>query len=138
MLGLMAERGFAEATRIAYVRGVLGLVERCGGRGPEAITVDEARAYVLWLKSSGATPALREARPRHDGASHPRSIFAAPLTRGRTAAALRPRRKTRRDSRPARPGTAACGPCPATGTHAALSEKAQAARTCHPRGLINT
>jgi len=59
MLGLMAERGFAEATRIAYVRGVLGLVERYGGRGPEAITVDEARAYVLWLKSSGASPAVR-------------------------------------------------------------------------------
>lgn len=36
MLALMAERGFAEATRAAYVRGVLGLVARCGGRGPEA------------------------------------------------------------------------------------------------------
>lgn len=59
MLALMEERGFAEPTRAAYVRGVLGLVERCGGRGPEAITVDEARAYVAWLKSSGASPAVR-------------------------------------------------------------------------------
>ena len=59
MLALMAERGFAEATRAAYVRGVLGLVGRCGGRGPEAITVDEARAHIAWLKSSGASPAAR-------------------------------------------------------------------------------
>ena len=59
MLALMAERGFAEATRAAYVRGVLGLVGRCGGRGPEQITVDEARAYIAWLKSSGASPAVR-------------------------------------------------------------------------------
>ena len=59
MLALMAERGFAEATREAYVRGVLGLVARCGGRGPEQIAVDEARAYVAWLKSSGASPAVR-------------------------------------------------------------------------------
>lgn len=54
MLAQMGERGFAEATKAAYVKGVLGLVARCGGRGPEAITVDEARAYVAWLKSSGA------------------------------------------------------------------------------------
>jgi integrase/recombinase XerD len=59
MLALMAERGFAEATREAYVKGVLGLVERCGGRGPEAITVDEARAYVEWLRVSGATATAR-------------------------------------------------------------------------------
>lgn len=59
MLGMMAERGFAEATRASYVKGVLGLVERCGGRGPEAITVDEAQTYVAWLKSSGASPAVR-------------------------------------------------------------------------------
>ena len=59
MLGLMAERGFAEATRASYVKGVLGLVERCGGRGPEAITVDEARAYIAWLKSSGAPATAR-------------------------------------------------------------------------------
>jgi site-specific recombinase XerD len=59
MLALMAERGFAEATRIAYVRGVLGLVARCGGRGPEAVTVDEARAYVEWLRSSGAPATTR-------------------------------------------------------------------------------
>ena len=59
MLALMEERGFAEATRASYVKGVLGLVERCGGRRPETITVDEARAYVAWLKSSGASPAVR-------------------------------------------------------------------------------
>jgi len=59
MLALMAERGFAEATREAYVKGVLGLVGRCGGRGPEEITVDEARAYVEWLRSSGAPATAR-------------------------------------------------------------------------------
>ena len=59
MLALMAERGFAEATRDAYVKGILGLVERYGGRGPEAITVDEARAYVEWLRVSHAPAAAR-------------------------------------------------------------------------------
>jgi len=59
MLALMAERGFAEATRDAYVKGVLGLVGRCGGRGPEQITVDEARAYVEWLRASGAPASAR-------------------------------------------------------------------------------
>ena len=38
MLTQMTEKGLAEATREAYVRGVLGLAEHCDGRRPEAIT----------------------------------------------------------------------------------------------------
>jgi len=59
MIAQMTEKGLAEATRDAYVRGVLGLVEHCGGRRPEAISVAEARAYVAGLKTRGASACFR-------------------------------------------------------------------------------
>ena len=59
MLAQMQEKGLAEATQAAYVRGVLGLVQHCDGRRPEDIGVDEARAYVGRLKESGISDTLR-------------------------------------------------------------------------------
>lgn len=59
MLAQMTEKGLAEATQAMYVRGVLGLVEHCGGRRPEDIGVDEARAYVVSLKESGVSDTFR-------------------------------------------------------------------------------
>jgi site-specific recombinase XerD len=59
MLELMSERGLAEQTQAAYVRGVLGLVKYCGGRKPEEIAVPEAIAYIEHLKTSGASATLR-------------------------------------------------------------------------------
>ncbi len=59
MLAQMTEKGLAEATQAAYVRGVLGLVQRCGGRRPEAIDVGEARAYVEGLEDNGVSDTLR-------------------------------------------------------------------------------
>lgn len=59
MIAQMTEKGLAEATRDAYVRGVLGLVEHCSRRAPEAISVGEARAYIAGLKDKGASPTLR-------------------------------------------------------------------------------
>ena len=105
MLALMAERGFAEATREAYVKGVIGLVERCGGRGPEAITVDEARAYVEWLRVSGAT-----ATARSHASAGLRFLYESVLGRvWQPVTPLRRRMKRRTSSatatgRPARPG----------------------------------
>jgi site-specific recombinase XerD len=59
MLTQMTEKGLAEATREAYVRGVLGLVEHYGRRRPEAITPAEARAYMAGLKTTGVSSTLR-------------------------------------------------------------------------------
>jgi site-specific recombinase XerD len=59
MLAQMTEKGLAEATRDAYVNGVLGLVRHYGGRKPEAISVAEARAYVAGLKAGGASATFR-------------------------------------------------------------------------------
>jgi integrase/recombinase XerD len=59
MLAQMTEKGLAEATQAAYVRGVLGLVRHCGGRRPEAIGVGEARAYVGRLRDNGVSATLR-------------------------------------------------------------------------------
>lgn len=59
MLAQMAEKGMAEATQAAYVRGVLGLVKHCNGRTPEAISVAEARAYIHGLKEEGASDTRR-------------------------------------------------------------------------------
>jgi integrase/recombinase XerD len=59
MLAQMTEKGMAEATQAAYVRGVLGLVQHYGGRKPEAISVAEARAYIGHLKEKGASHTLR-------------------------------------------------------------------------------
>jgi site-specific recombinase XerD len=59
MLAQMTQKGLAEATRDAYVNGVLGLVRHCGGRKPEAISVAEARAYVAGLKTTGASATFR-------------------------------------------------------------------------------
>lgn len=59
MLSQMAEKGLAELTQEAYVRGVLSLVEHCEGRRPEDITVSEARAYIASLKDSGASASFR-------------------------------------------------------------------------------
>jgi len=59
MLAQMTAKGLTEATRDAYVRAVLGLVRHCGGRKPEAISVAEARAYIAWLKGSGASVTFR-------------------------------------------------------------------------------
>jgi integrase/recombinase XerD len=59
MLAQMKEKGLAEATQAAYVRGVLGLVKHCGGRAPEEIGVAEARAYVRGLKARGISDTIR-------------------------------------------------------------------------------
>ena len=59
MLAQMTQKGLAEATRDAYVNGVLGLVRHYGGRKPEAISVAEARAYVAGLKAGGASATFR-------------------------------------------------------------------------------
>jgi hypothetical protein len=59
ILAQMTEKGLAEATRDAYVNGVLGLVRHYGGRKPEAISVAEARAYVAGLKAGGASATFR-------------------------------------------------------------------------------
>ena len=59
MLAQMAEKGLAEATREAYIRGVQGLVKHYGGRRPEAISVGEARTYVASLKDRGVSATLR-------------------------------------------------------------------------------
>jgi integrase/recombinase XerD len=59
MLAQMTEKGLAEATREAYIRGVQGLVKHYGGRRPEAISVGEARAYVASLKDGGVSDTLR-------------------------------------------------------------------------------
>ena len=59
MLAQMKEKGLAEDTQAAYVRGVLGLVKHCGGRRPQDIAVGEARAYVRSLKDSGVSATVR-------------------------------------------------------------------------------
>ena len=59
MLAQMTEKGLADATQEAYVRGVLGLVKHCGGRRPEEIGVEEARNYVGRLKEQGVSDTLR-------------------------------------------------------------------------------
>jgi integrase/recombinase XerD len=59
MLAQMTEKGLAEATQAAYVRGVLGLVEHCEGRKPEAISVAEARAYIGGLHDEGVSATRR-------------------------------------------------------------------------------
>ena len=53
MIAQMTQKGLADSTQAAYVRGVLGLVKHCGGRAPEAIPVAEARAYVGGLEALG-------------------------------------------------------------------------------------
>ena len=59
MLARMTEKGLSDATQAAYVRAVLGLVQHCGGRSPEAIGVAEARAYVQGLKDPGVSGTRR-------------------------------------------------------------------------------
>jgi site-specific recombinase XerD len=59
MRAQMTEKGLAEATQDAYVRGVLGLVQHCHRRAPEAISVGEARAYIAGLKAAGVSATLR-------------------------------------------------------------------------------
>jgi site-specific recombinase XerD len=59
MVAQMTEKGLAEATQAAYIRGVLGLVRHCGARRPEEIDVGEARSYVAQLKARGVSDTLR-------------------------------------------------------------------------------
>ena len=59
MVAQMTAQGLAEATQAAYVRGVLGLVQHCGGRKPEAISVGEAQAYLGQLKTAGVSATRR-------------------------------------------------------------------------------
>jgi len=59
MLAQMTQKGFAEATQMAYVRGVLGLVNHCGGRRPEAIPLADARAYLADLKQAEVSDTFR-------------------------------------------------------------------------------
>lgn len=59
MLAQMTEKGLAEGTQEAYVRGVLGLVKHCNRRAPEAISVGEARAYIAGLKDDGVSSTFR-------------------------------------------------------------------------------
>ena len=59
MLEQMAEKEFTAATQEAYVRGVLGLVQHYGGRGPEAISVAEAHAYLASLRDGRVSDCLR-------------------------------------------------------------------------------
>jgi integrase/recombinase XerD len=58
MRAQMTERGMAEATQDAYIRGVLGLVKHYNRRAPEAISVGEARAYIAGLKDKGVSATL--------------------------------------------------------------------------------
>ena len=55
MIALMNDKGFAEHTQYAYIRGVLGLVAHYQKRPPTLITTAEARAYLAHLKTQGVS-----------------------------------------------------------------------------------